>query len=451
MVTEELARLRRELAPAGAGDLWVAPEELVVLEDAGPPVRATVEFRDAAEFLVRPDDVPTWTEDTNGTVISLDVAADGMSARIVPHTVGRSNVMVTTVDDDGSIVQVTDLVEVVPGKPDHGALHWAALGTASMEFGPMLQPDPVRSVVLLDEESSAQRLTTGAQIDSPLTGARSPRSLLGRLKAHRLLLSLLGVFVLVVAGVSYVFTSYALRSQPGARSLNSAVGAFRGGRDSRDGNLRYEPPVQGVYELKGEGTERISFPPNSQKDGAIMPASVTYLSNGCWRWHLDYNVAHWEEYIFCPRGNELFQTGNSNYQSWDFGTLSVTNVAHFVCPSTTAVLPAALFGGEVLRWTCSGNNTSISGTTLAKVVTRVIGTVPLSVHRNTVMAVHEVQVSTLSGPQKGTVKENWWFSAMNGLPLHMTRQITILTASPLGTITYTESGSWQMVSLRPRN
>jgi hypothetical protein len=32
----------------------------------------------------------------------------------------------------------------------------------------------------------------------------------------------------------------------------------------------------------------------------------------------------------------------------------------------------------------------------------------------------------------------------------MERHITILSGSPLGTITYDETGSWQMTSLQPR-
>ena len=76
-------------------------------------------------------------------------------------------------------------------------------------------------------------------------------------------------------------------------------------------DLRYALPAEGVYALNGQGTERISFPPNSHPDGAVMPATITYLADGCWRWHIDYNVAHWEEYDFCPRGGRLLlKAGN---------------------------------------------------------------------------------------------------------------------------------------------
>jgi hypothetical protein len=144
LVTAELAKLRRQMAPAGAGDVWSGPvrvpaevpaangspvgttvpratrrEGLVSTTSASltvrgidAPLRATVEFRDVADQVVGPDTVPVWTEDSNGQVISLEVAPDGLSAMLTPLGVGESNLTVTTVDDDGSIVRVEEAVTV---------------------------------------------------------------------------------------------------------------------------------------------------------------------------------------------------------------------------------------------------------------------------------------------------------------------------------------------------
>lgn len=103
------------------GTLTDAPP---VLRVSGQPVRMTVEFRDAANVIVGPDDVPTWTEDSNGQVISLEVSADGLSATVTPRGIGNANVTVTTQANDGTTVQVTDEVAVVAGEPTHGVLHW---------------------------------------------------------------------------------------------------------------------------------------------------------------------------------------------------------------------------------------------------------------------------------------------------------------------------------------
>jgi hypothetical protein len=267
---------------------------------------------------------------------------------------------------------------------------------------------------------------------------------------RRILLVLGVVMLLVLSGVGYAWLSYVFRSHPGAKSLRSVENSFKGGgRNSATATLRYDPPAEGVYSLKGQGSERISFPPNSMSDGAVMPASVTYLSNGCWRWHLDYNTAHWEAYDFCPSANQQTQPGFRNSQSWDFGTMSITNLATFTCPPDTVVLPGNPVAGQTLNWMCTGTNTSIKGKTLAKTLSRVVATPSLSIGKKTVKAVEEVQKTTLSGGQSGTVVETWWLSPVSGLPLRIERQIKISTASPLGTITYNEGGWWQMTSSTP--
>jgi hypothetical protein len=278
---------------------------------------------------------------------------------------------------------------------------------------------------------------------------RHPR--LRRTIRRRLLIVLVVAAGLVLSVVLYVFLSYEFRSTPGAKSVHSAISAFHAGRDASTANLRYPSPAQGVYELSGRGNEHISFPPNSQHDGSVMPASVTYLPGGCWRWHLDYNVAHWEEYDFCPGATGLVQRANRNSQAWDFGTLQITNLATFSCPANTVVLPDTPMAGKTIRWTCQGTSTAVKGTATARVAMRVIASsaVTLGNHQE-VAAIHEIQTTTLSGAQKGTVVENWWFSASSGLPLRVDRQIQITTASPLGAIHYSENGSWRMTSLAPR-
>jgi hypothetical protein len=245
-------------------------------------------------------------------------------------------------------------------------------------------------------------------------------------------------------------TAYWTRSHPGAKSVSSALRELRGGSASAGGNgqARYPPPETGVYTLRGRGGEHISFPPNSQQDGATMPASVRSLGHGCWRWHLDYNVAHWEEYDFCGAGDVLLQTENRNWQSWDFGSFTVSNMARFTCPAT-ALLAGGVYQG-MIDWSCTGVNSAMAGTTTARTTAHLKGVESLRIGGVLVPSEHERQDTVLTGTQTGRVVMDWWFSESNGLPVRVARAITINTASPLGTITYTESGSWQMSSLPPR-
>ncbi len=257
--------------------------------------------------------------------------------------------------------------------------------------------------------------------------------------------------VMMLVGSGFVAVRYLFRERPGPMSINAAVKAFKGkGSITITRNLTYEPSAQGIYTLNGQGAERISFPPNSQRDGEIMPASVTYIARGCWRWHVDYNVAHWEEYDFCPHATKMLLAGYRNSQSWDFGTVKIKDLAQFTCVPDTVVLPEDPKPGQTLEWSCTGTNTAVPGRTIAATNVRIAGLQTLRVAGAVVPTVHELQQGRLTGGQKGTVREDWWFTVSSGLPVRLERHISILSSSPIGTITYDEAGSWQMTSLKPR-
>ena len=256
---------------------------------------------------------------------------------------------------------------------------------------------------------------------------------------------------IVLGGSCFVAIRYVFREHPGPKSLSVATKAFKGRASISTGwKLAYDPPAEGVYALKGQGTEAISLPPLSQRDGAVMPASVTYLANGCWQWHVDYNVAHWEEYDFCPDATQLLLASDRNSQSWDFGAITVNNLARFTCPPLTVVIPEHPKPAQTLEWSCTGSNTAAPGRSSAATTARIEGTATLRIRDSIVPTVHELQRIALTGGQKGTIIEDWWFAANSGLPVRMDRHITIRTNSPIGTITYREVGSWQITSLQPQ-
>lgn len=258
--------------------------------------------------------------------------------------------------------------------------------------------------------------------------------------------------IAVVGALSYVPGRYLFRKHPGPQAVETAVRRLRTYPPAAAGEGdRYRFPARGVYELRGAGSERISFPPNSQRDGVVMPATVRYLPGGCWQWHVDYNVAHSEDYRFCPRGGELVLDGNGNSQSWDFGVAKVKNVAQFSCDPAPLVLPEVPQPGFTWTQVCKGTNSAVTGPTLTSATTRVVGNESLTVDGAAVRAIHLSQQTSVAGAQTGSVVEDWWHDAATGLPLRMERNIRLDSASPLGgTITYTESGHWQVVSLRPR-
>jgi hypothetical protein len=44
-----------------------------------------------------------------------------------------------------------------------------------------------------------------------------------------------------------------------------------------------------------------------------------------------------------------------------------------------------------------------------------------------------------------------WYSVLNGLPLKTDRRVTVESPSPIGAVTYTERGTYTLISLTPRS
>ena len=267
---------------------------------------------------------------------------------------------------------------------------------------------------------------------------------------RRLLLGI-GVAVLVFLGVcAYFFTAYELRAHPGPRSVGSAVHSFQGsGSGPSAASAAYGEPTAGVYTMTGEGLEHISLPPNSQKDGTVMPVTVSHLALGCWHWRLDYNVAHWQDYVFCPSALGLLQPTSHIYQAWDFGGMSITNLSTITCPANTIVVPPDPRPGTVLSWACPERSTAV-GPGVSSTTARIIGLETMRIGGVAIPVVEEQQSGTVSGTQTGSVTSDWWFLASTGLPVRVDRHIVVHSTSPIGTVTYTEDGSGQLTSLTPR-
>jgi hypothetical protein len=221
------------------------------------------------------------------------------------------------------------------------------------------------------------------------------------------------------------------------------------GPDDQTAAAAFLRPAAGVYRATGSGTERISFPPNSQDDGAVMPVTVRHVANGCWTWRIDFNEAHWQEYKFCPQDAELLLESQRNYQSWDFGALQVENVARSTCEPPAPIVVRGLEPGDTVRHHCRGTSSAVSGTSTTQGPVEFVGSETVDVGGTKVLATRQARHQTISGSQRGTIEEEWWFVARTGLPLRANRDYVIKSDSPVGEITYTERGSWVLQSLQP--
>jgi hypothetical protein len=253
----------------------------------------------------------------------------------------------------------------------------------------------------------------------------------------------------VVVIVAVVVISYVLRDRPGPKSLSASTRQFRSTTTTSPTVRSFELPAAGVYRITGRGSERISKPPNSQTDGPIMPVGATYLADGCWRWRIDYNTASWHEYDFCPQGGRLLLVAQSNYQSWDLGLTSVTNLGQYTCNPPSPIVVQAPVRGQEFAQRCTGTNTAVPGPSVAAGTVTVVGVQTLRIGGTPVRAVEMTRHQTISGAQHGILDESWWFATSTGLPLKAVRDYRLVTGSVIGDITYNESGSWQLDSLTP--
>lgn len=272
----------------------------------------------------------------------------------------------------------------------------------------------------------------------------------GPVHHHRIRTAMLVVAAVVVLGAAVVVASFVLRDPPGAKSLGSATRQFLASTTTRPAPHGFVLPPAGVYRVSGHGTEKISAPPDSQADSALMPVTVSYLGRGCWRWHLDYNTAHWNEYDFCPQGSRLLLTVQRNYLAWNLGLVTITNLARFDCVPPGPIVVESPTQGQTFVLDCTGTNTAVPGPSSAAGKIAIIGVESVDVGGMPVRAIHMTWHQTITGGQSGELDESWWFAVDTGMPLKASRSYRLVTNSSIGLITYTESGSWQLDGLAPR-
>lgn len=238
-----------------------------------------------------------------------------------------------------------------------------------------------------------------------------------------------------------------LREEPHPVTLRQAAARFheRHGRPASAGDAF--TPAEGVYDYRGRGSDRISFPPLEQRHGPRIPGTVIQGDDGCWTLRVDYSSNHWGNWTFCPRDGGLTQRSEQSYQRWDLGVTSVANRSRFTCTAPTLV--PDMQPGDRWRQRCVGENDSIEGTTISQGPLRYVGKEVLRVGDAQVEAYHLVQTRDVSGPQRGSLHADLWV-APDGLLLRLRQSIAVSSPSPIGDIDYEETTDFTLQSLRPR-
>lgn len=255
-----------------------------------------------------------------------------------------------------------------------------------------------------------------------------------------------GLFVVLVA---VVVGTFLFRENPGAKSVDEALLEFREANPAFDVTL--QQPLPGVYEATGAGSASLSFPPASQKYGAVVPVTISPTSANCWLTKVDFNSAYSQQWNYCIENGVLTEHGNVTTTRWDLGALSPTNVATFRCePPGEIVRPEFTVGAKV-NYRCIGTSSEISGETISDVTFEALGREMLMIGSENVEAFHFREIDALTGPQNGTTQIDYWYDTKNLLLLKLVRTVSLRTDSPVGDITYKENGEVTLLTRIPRS
>jgi hypothetical protein len=259
------------------------------------------------------------------------------------------------------------------------------------------------------------------------------------------------VAALLAIPIIVVVSMFVFRDNPGARSLEDALEAFRSGDSSAIdsiGAVVTRPPA-GVYLADATGKASISFPPSNQNYGATAPVTVTHRGDACWTTTVDFTTAFQQRWDYCIQDGVLTEHGNYTKTDWDLGAATISNRSEFLCSPPGALITPGERRNDVSTYTCSGTSDAIEGTTTSAVTFESLGTSTLNIGGADIATFHYRERDELTGPQRGTTVIDYWYAVSDMLLLRMERHIDLRTDSPVGDVTYREDGEWQLSSLTP--
>jgi hypothetical protein len=212
----------------------------------------------------------------------------------------------------------------------------------------------------------------------------------------------------------------------------------------------FGPPAGGVYLYRGDGTEKTSIPPLTEREGPSMPATVTADGEGCWRFRIDYNSHHWQDWRFCADPSGIVTTGGRTFARRDFGTFNVDNTSTFVAAEPDVLLWKGMRVGESRPGHSTGTSTAISGSTTSAGTTTYIGDEGIEVAGQTIQTRHLRLDRQLSGAQDGIETVDWWVDPSTMLPIRNERAISVRTKVGALTVSYSEIATYELTSLSPK-
>lgn len=257
---------------------------------------------------------------------------------------------------------------------------------------------------------------------------------------------LVGCLAIAMTGV----VAYALMSPESERSVSIDEAASRlVSKPTTDGPLRPLVPSAGVYRYRGSGTETLSRPSTSQQQGPEMPGTVSHLDGACWRFRIDYSTKHHQHWDYCADGDRLVERGGASRQQLSIVVTDVDVGSETTCDDDVIAADRSSIPNEAAEQSCSATSTGSEGSVESSGTNRYVGREMLNVGGVRVETMHYRRQRTISGGQRGSETLDLWFAVDSGLPVKNLRSVTVVTPSPLGELTYTEKGSFELTSVEP--
>lgn len=218
----------------------------------------------------------------------------------------------------------------------------------------------------------------------------------------------------------------------------------RAGGDD-DGSGGFLLPAAGVYRYEAAGTEQLSLLATSQSWGATVPAAVTH-DGDCWTLRFDFSTNHWQDERYCPADRSLREVAATQFQSFDFAAFTVGDTITFSCDPPVDAIRVEADSGDSWAHRCVGDSPARGTHVVSAGTTTFLGRDRIDVDRRPVDAFHYRLERDLSGDQAGTELLDRWYDVTDGLLLKETRDITVRSPSPIGDVTYEESGTLTLTS-----
>jgi hypothetical protein len=268
------------------------------------------------------------------------------------------------------------------------------------------------------------------------------------MRRTRLIATLL---TLVFLGGCGVFVWRWEQRGPGRPSVGGAVGRFRASSPDTTPTRTLEPRP-GVYLYSGVGSESLSFLSTNQAQGPTEPGTVSLEANGCWQFRIDFNSFHYQTWNRCPKNGTLLESGGTTVQRFDFVTFKVSDHSGITCAPPFVLADLTARPGATFRVNCTGRSQTTKSTFAQAGTATFVGRETVRVGRVAVPTVHTREDLLLTGAQTGEVRVDLWLAVADGLPVKEVHSIRVVSPAPapLNQVTYSELGSWQLMSLTPR-